>query len=196
MGKVIKRCTKRRPGLGILLLALICLPLAAQNNRGYSVDPAQLRPFIRGVEVAVNSAIGASFPGPFGTVQKAKGAYLPGYGTTFTFLINIPRAMINTPMGVFPSENAISPEQKRQRIDALKDMLVRILLSPTNRTARLQKEESIAIVGFFEEFDPVKPEESLNKTLVISVLKGDLDELSGKQDRFNELKQRVKIVEY
>ena len=187
---------KRRWLIGIPFLVLLCLPLGAQDSKDGNIDGVKLRPFIRTLEVAINSAIGATFPGPFGTIQKPKGAYLPGFGYTFTFLINIRRGMINTPFGAYPNEAEISLKEKNQRIESLKDMLVRILLSPSNRTAGLQKEESIAIVGFFEESDPVKPEADLNKTLILSVLKGDLDELADKKDRFNELKQRVKIVEY
>lgn len=189
------RCMKRRWLIGIPFMALLCLPLGAQDSRNGNIDGAKLRPFIRTLEGAITGAIGANFPGPFATVAP-KGAYLPGYGYAFTFLINIRRGMIHSPFGAYPNESEISPKEKTQRIANLKDMLVRILLSPSNRSAKLQKEESIAIIGFFEESDPVKPEADLNTTLILSVLKGDLDELADKQDRYNELKQRVKIVEY
>jgi hypothetical protein len=39
-------------------------------------------------------------------------------------------------------------------------------------------------------------EPSENKTIVLSVLKRDLDEFGNRSDRLKEFKQRMKIVEY
>ena len=60
----------------------------------------------------------------------------------------------------------------------------------------LRSSDHISIVAFFEEINPLKPEENMNKTLILSVLKSDLEKLGSLQDRFEEFKQRVKIVEY
>jgi hypothetical protein len=112
------------------------------------------------------------------------------------FLINIRRGMINTPFGAYANEADITPEQRKQRIEGLKDKLVYLLVAQGSRLTALQRNESIAICALFEESNPVNPDENLNKTLILSILKSDLDELASKQERFNELRQRVKIVEY
>ena len=180
----------------IIILVLLCAPAAAQGTKGVNVDYGQERPLIKSFEMAISEAIATTFPGPFGLVQKPKGVHLPGYGYAFMFGINIRRGLINTPFGAYASEADITPEQKKQRIEGLKDKLVRLLFLHGSRLTSLQRNESIAICALFEETNPVNPDENLNKTLILSVLKGDLDELASKQERFNELRQKVKIVEY
>jgi hypothetical protein len=180
----------------IMNLGFLCAPAAAQGTKGLNVDYGQERPLIKSFELAISEAIATTFPGPFGQVQKPKGVHLPGYGYTFMFTINIRRGMINTPFGAYANDADITPEQKKQRIEGLKDKLVRLLVAQGSRLTALQRNESIAICALFEETNPVNPDENVNKTLILSILKSDLDELASKQERFNELRQRVKIVEY
>jgi hypothetical protein len=186
----------RTAWFAIMILGFLCVPVAAQGTKGLNVDYGQERPLIKNFELAIGEAIATTFPGPFGQVQKPKGVHLPGYGYTFMFLINIRRGMINTPFGAYANEADITPEQKKQRIEGLKDKLVYLLVAQGSRLTALQRNESIAICALFEESNPVNPDENLNKTLILSILKSDLDELASKQERFNELRQRVKIVEY
>jgi len=186
----------RKLGVVVLILGFWCLPTVAQTTTKGKVDYAQVRPFIQGYEAAINDVISSTFTNPFGLVQQPKGVYLPGYGYTFSFLVNIRRGMIQTPFGAYAPDSDIGPEQIKQRIDGLKDKLVRVLLSSQSITAKLEGDESISIIAFIKESDPLSPETDVNKTLIMSILKSDLQELSSKPDRINEFKQRVKIVEY
>jgi hypothetical protein len=160
------------------------------------IDYGRERPLVAGFEKEIGRAISEVFPGTFGQVQPPKGVHLPGYGYTFMFVINIRRGMINTPFGAYANEAEISPEQKKQKIEALTDKLVHLLVAHGSRLASLQKNETVSISALFEETNAVKPDENMNKALVLSISKGDLDELASKQESFNELRQRVKIVEY
>jgi hypothetical protein len=72
--------------------------------------------------------------------------------------------------------------------------LIGVMLSKGRGLAQVQKNESITIFAFFEEINP--DEGNVNQTLILSVLKSDLDELAARPERFNEFKQRIKIVEY
>ena len=179
-----------------MILGFLCATAAAQGTKGLKVDYGQERPVVRNFELAISQAIATSFTGPFGLVQAPKGVHLPGYGYTFMFTINIRRGMINTPFGSYANEADITPEQKAQRIESLKDKLVRLLFEHGSRLTSLQRNETIAICALFEETNAVKPDENTNKSIILSILKSDLDELASKQERFNELRQRVKIVEY
>lgn len=187
---------KLRVLLGLLALSLVCLPLEAQNARDGKPDAPKATHEIERFEDAINGAIQKSFSGPFGLVHQPKGGYVTGYGYVFNFVVNIKLGMTNTPFGLMRSGPDVTPEEKKQRIESLKDGLVRVLFDSGNGLANLQKSDSIAIMAFFEELDPLLPEGKENRTLILSVSKADLSELSNKADGYNQFKQRVKIVEY
>ena len=77
----------------------------------------------------------------------------------------------------------------------MKKKLVRLLFDSGDSLRQMRKEDTVTIIAFFEDRNfPDEPNE--NKTIVISVLKRDLDELAHKEDRLRDFEQRVKIVEY
>jgi len=140
----------------------------------------------------VNASLNSS---TFALVQKPRGAYLQGYGVAFQFVINIYRAILNTPFGQMRKGNEVSPELKKRFIGDLKEKLIQTLMEQGASLSGLRDEDTVSIVAFIEDRNiPDEPNE--NKIIVISVLKKDLDDLAGKADRINEFKQRVKIVEY
>ncbi len=190
---------KRRLFSSILLVGFLSAPLAGQVGRGPQdsdrVDFPSARQEIQGFESAINNVINAAFTSPFALNQKVKGAYLPGYGFSFNFLVNIHRALVNTPFGQIKSGAQITPEQKKRRIEELKKKLVRTLFDSGESLRQLPRGEAVTIVAFFEDRNfPDEPNE--NKTIVLTVLKRDLDELGHREDRLREFEQRVKIVEY
>jgi len=189
---VTMRDIKRRVWVGVLVFGCLLAPLAAQSPRAGAVDYAQIRPSIQKIEKGINDAITTIF-GREGVIGRPKGVYLQGYGYSFSFLVNLRWGMINTPMGSFANNTEISPEQKKQRIEVLKDQLIRILFSQTTGMPQPERDKSVTITAFFEE---TNLDGNVSKTMIMSVLKNDIDELGNKQERFNDFKQRVKIVEY
>jgi len=169
---------------------------ATQDAGDARVDYASTQESILKFEDILNETISRSFSSSaFAVVQKAKGAYLNGYGISYSFLINIHRAMTNTPFGQVRSRKTVSLEEKMQRIEQLKGNLIQLLQNGGTYFPQLRKDERIAIVAFVEDRNfPGEP--NANKTIVISVLKRDLDEVGNKLDRAKEFKQRIKIVEY
>jgi hypothetical protein len=181
---------------------LMCVQARAQVAAGSQatgearLDPAQIRLEIRNFETVLNSAITAAFSSsPFALVQKVKGVYLPGYGMSFTFLINIHRAMVNTPFGEVRRGETVTPDQKKRRIDELLDRLTLGLQENGGKFRQLRKEESVTIVAFFEDRN-FPDEANQNKTVLISATERDLEEFAGQANRFQEFKQRVKTIEY
>ncbi len=179
---------------GVLVLGLLCLPLAAQNAGSPRVDYTRVTREIHGFEAALNETITTTIANPFGLVQKPKGVYLQGYGYTFQFLVNTGRGLIHSPFGTFPDPDSINAEQKKQRMDALKEKLKTLLVNQGGTLTQLQKGESITIVAYFEEIN--MDQGTVNKTVIMSIGKSDLDGLATKQVGFSELKLKVKIVEY
>ncbi len=185
----------------ILLLWITGFPMLAhalgrQENTDVRVDYSPIRDDIQKFETVVNDVLTTTFSSsPFALVQKTKGAYLQGYGASFTFLINIHRAVVNTPFGQIRTRPAATPELKIQRIEELKEKLIQVLQNNSEIFQHLRKEENVSIVAFFEDRNfPGEP--NANKTIVLSILKKDLDELGHRNDRSKEFKQRMKIVEY
>jgi hypothetical protein len=192
---------KRRSQLCTLPLLLAfwvsASSLAAQSPpSAHDIDYASARREIERFGIIIGNVINTSFnSSPFALVQKPKGAYLQGYGMTFQFVINIHRAVLDTPFGPMRQGNDVTPELKRRRIDELKEKLIQTMRENGASLRQLRREDAVSIVAFFEDRNiPDEPNE--NKIIVISVLKKDLDDLAGKEDRINEFRQRIKIIEY
>ncbi len=186
----------------IMSAALTCAQVRAQAVTGsqgageVKLDPAQIRLEIRNFETVLNNAVTATFSSsPFALVQKVKGVYLPGYGMSFTFLINIHRAMVSTPFGEVKRGEAVTPEQKKRRIEELLNKLAVGLQENGGSFRQLRKDESVTIVAFIEDRN-FPDEANQNKTVLLSATERDLEEFAGQTNRFQEFKQRVKTVEY
>lgn len=196
--------TKSKPFRSSLIWGIALLfglfgagPLRAQTTGAEGrVNYPATRKEISEFEAATNQLLGAAFgASTFAVVQRAKGAYLPGYGVTFSFLVNIHRAVLTTPFGTMVRRDADTPEQKKRRIEDFKNKLVALLQEGASLFTQLRKDESIAIVAFFED-ENIPDEENQNKTIVLSILKKDADEVAGHEDRTREFRQRMRILEY
>ncbi len=188
----------KRSTAGLLFILMFGIPLAAPAGQEDAAKPdyGSMRRHILQFEAAINDVINSSFStSPFAVVQKAKGAYLQGYGLSFAFLVNIHRAVRNTPFGAIQVGTAITQELKKQRIDELKEKLIRLLQDSGETLRMLRKEDYVTIIAYVEDRNfPDEPSE--NKTIVLSALKKDLDEFGRRSDRLKEFKQRMRIIEY
>jgi len=187
----------------VLAAALGLVPEHARGQAGrgpqegeVKIDYNSARREIAGLETAINSLIGSMFSGPFALVGKTKGVYLQGYGVMFDFLVNIHRAVLNTPFGEYRDrDKEITPEQKKRRLEELKEKLVRLLVERGDALRMLRKEDSVTIVAFVEDRN-FPGDESQNKTIVLRAFKKDLDELARRDNGSKELTRRMEIVEY
>jgi hypothetical protein len=177
----------------MVVFGLPGLPSAAQGPRAGNVDYAQLRTSVQTFEQGLNFTVNGTF-GTLSMIGKPKGAFVPGTGYVFSFLVNMRWGeTVNSPMGSFSRGPAPSPATRKKRIDDMKEGVLRLLIGQGAAMPMLEKDKSIIVIAYIEEH---APEGDMNKTIVMSVLKSDLDELGTRQERQNELKQRVKIVEY
>ncbi len=183
--------------LMVLGFSLRVHPLGrSQDAADARVDYAAMREGILKLEDSINAVISRAFSAnSFAVVQDAKGAYIQGYGVSFTFLINIHRAIIHTPFGQVRARNAIPSEEKLRRIEELKEKLIQVLQGSGESFPQLRKDERIAFIAFIEDRN-IPGEANANKTIIMSTLKKDLDELGNRSDLLKEFKQRIKIVEY
>jgi hypothetical protein len=197
---VIRMLQKR--AVALLLLVTFGSSFAAlvsygkQENAAVRVDYLTTQQEILRFEAVINDVINSTFSSnAFAVVQRAKGVYLQGYGVSFAFLVNIHRAVIHTPFGQVRSRPNLAPELKKQRLEELKDKLIRMLQDNSEIFQQLQKEDCVTIIAYIEDRN-IPDEPNVNKTIILTALKKDLDELGHKSDRLKEFKQRIKIVEY
>jgi len=182
--------------LWIPAFSIAALPFGSKQDVGDAkVDYKMAQKDIFKLELIINEVINSTFSSnQFAVIQPAKGYYLPGYGVSLSFSINIHLAVIYTPFGEV-RKTTETLELKMQRIEDLKEKLIRVLQKNGDSIRQLRKEDNITIVAFIEDRNfPDEP--NANRTIVMTVSKKDLDELGHKDDSFKEFKQRVKIVEY
>src|SRR3974377_1024281 len=94
----------------LLLMASACSALASDIDKQ---SLTKMRDQIGVFESVLNQNLSPTFPGPFGYLDKARGAYLPGYGLVFTFEVNLnPRPQLG-PFGGPP------PQSDAQRVETI-----------------------------------------------------------------------------
>jgi hypothetical protein len=183
--------------LALAIFSPAAFPAGKKQDFADKVDFPSLNQEIQRFEGVLNNVINSAFSEL--AFQKAKGVYFQEYGTSFSFLVNIHVAAnvaaVNTPFGQFKSREALVLEAKRRRIEELKDKLIAALQNYGVILHQLKKEQYVSVVAHIEDRNfPDEP--SANKTIVISVLKKDLDEFSNRKDLYSQFKQRIKIIEY
>jgi hypothetical protein len=195
------KMTLRHGAAALLLLGIFVLSSGVQASAGRQenaearVDYASMQQDILKFEAAVDEAVNSTFSASsFAVVQRAKGAYLQGYGISCAFLVNLHRAVIRTPFGDVRRGDS-TPDLKKRRIEELKEKLIGVLQDGGETFRQLRKDDCVTIVAYVEDRNfPDEP--SANKTILLSALKRDLDELGHRNDRLREFKQRMKTVEY
>jgi hypothetical protein len=198
---VIKTASKRTAAV-LLLFAIggflhaMQIAEASQARGSGNYDYASAQQDTLRFEAVVNSVIGDIFSASsFAVVQKTKGAYLAGYGISSAFLVNIHRGVVNTPFGQIKPRSAATAELKKQRIEELKEKLILVLHQSGEFFEQLGKEDHITITAFIEDRN-IPDEPNANKTIILTVLKKDMDQFGQRVERLQEFKKRVKIVEY
>jgi len=167
----------------------------APSASEYRPDFPTMRREIQNFEAVTNTTILSAFNGESTVLTgRARGGYVPGYGLTFIFTVNIYRGALTTPFGTVQTQD-LTPEQKLRRIEDVKEKLSRALLENGQGLKQVRMEDWITIEGFFDDHTfPGEP--NLSRTVILSVLKKDLDEAFRAEDRWKEFKQKVKTVEY
>jgi hypothetical protein len=197
----IKKYLKRTVA-ALLPLCILSVSLAAPASGkkeicfDKKVNYAAVQQDIREFEAVLHDVIHGFSKGWLGVTNEANGAYIEGVGFSFTFLIDIQRAITTTPFGVIKRFSATA-EQKKQRIEDLKDKLLVMLQDNRKNLKQLRKEEYVTIIALIDDQnmdDKNILAPSARITIVLRVAKKDLDELGSKN--IKELRQRIKIVEY
>lgn len=179
---------------------VMCLLLVASAGSGLATtvdkqDLGKLRDQIGVLESVINQDLAQTFPGPFGYLDRARGAYLPGYGLVFTFEVNLnPLPPSTGPFGPGPkpqtdAERAAAINKHRE--SALE--LSQRVLADFSHTLEIRPEESVAIIV---QGSAVGPRGIDKSTLVIRVQKRDIDQFRANAIDRAAFLNRIAVVEY
>jgi len=177
--------------LFLLLVASACSALAAPVDKQ---DLSKLREQIGVLESVINQGLTQSFPGPFGYLDRARGAYLPGYGLVFTFEVNLNPLPQANPFGP-----AAKPQTDTDRLAAIKKHrqsaleLSQRVLADFSHTLEINPDEWVAFIVHGSAVGPQGIEKS---TLVIRAQKRDIDQFRANAIDRAAFLNRIAVVEY
>jgi hypothetical protein len=186
MKQISKTCV-----LLLLLAAGACSALAATIDKQ---DLARMREQIGVMESVLNQNLSQAFPGPFGYLDKARGAYLPGYGLVFTFEVNLnPLPPSMGPFGGPPQQTDAQRVAaiKKNRESALE--LSRRVLVDFSHTLPIADGEAVAIVV---QGSAVGPDGMRKSTIVLRAQKHDIDQFRANAIDRSAFLNRIAVVEY
>ncbi len=147
---ILARAFFHRPPGALVFLAL----LVAAALPGFGA-PASQAPQLKKIkdeiglfESVLNQAIAQTFSGPFGVMDRARGAYLPGYGVVLDFELNLSQTTTLGPFATLPTPQQLKQQratQLRRRQQAL-DLAERVLAQFGPAMSNLAPKDSVAIV--------------------------------------------------
>ncbi len=189
----------------LLTVASACSALASPIGSSAAATPAasvekqslsKIREQIQVLESVLNENLNQAFPAPFAYLDKARGAYLPGYGVIFAFEVNLnPQPPNLGPFGPFkpaPDARQRAEEAKKRKQTAL-EMSERVLADFGHTLAEIPAEESVAVVIHGAGVGEQGIEKS---TTVVRAQKRDIDEFRANTIDRAAFLRRVQVLEY
>jgi hypothetical protein len=161
---MINRHWRAISGLIGILVFSSSLGVNAQQNK---TNLGELKKQIELFETILNQSLTQAFGGPFDTLDKAQGAYLPGYGVVFAFEVSLSPLQNLGPFSAAPtskSEQAQGENEIRRR-DKAKAVAAQVLANFAQTLNLLATNESVAIIIHTVAAHPNKIERS---TIVVS----------------------------
>jgi hypothetical protein len=181
---------------GILACAVLCGASLASMAAALSqaVDLQLMKNDVQIFEGILDQALEQVFSNPFALIERTKGVYLQGFGTSFTFLINIKAATMETPFGTITRPEAADPKIRSQKIEELRQKVIFVLGKYGGSIGQLQDTEAVAVVAHIVDQNFSK--KSQNKTIIIKVLRKDLVAQAAHPISPVDFMKKVQIVEY
>ncbi len=180
-------------GAAVLALLIGGLGRGQAREPSYGALKAQIKVF----EAVINQTMAEVFAPPFGLLENAKGAYLPGFGVVFALEVNLEPARLANPFEVRPltqEEVARTKKEKLQRIEMIKRSIPRLLTEHASSLREVTSNESLAVVVHL--FHHQAEGETLPTQLVVQVRKRDLEQYGGKAISYEGFLEKVVILEF
>jgi len=146
-------------------------------------------------EGILSTVLQQNFPDPFAVLEKPKGAYLEGFGTVFSFEIDI--ATVKRPNLFLQSRSTPEEEKKvfNERFPKLKDLMEQTLAEHGDSMTSIGPEDRIAIVAqLFNSGFLSRPMEL--KTLVVRTVKKNILDYKAGRLSYVDLKKKMEVTQY
>ncbi len=178
--------------LSLLLALFLGRPLEAQSS---PMNYTQMKDEMKIFEAVINQSMAQTFAPPFGLLEKTKGAYLPDFGLVFSLEVNLYPTRMPSPFDTRPlskTEIENARKTKRERIEAIKKSLPRLLADHATALRDAGADETVAVVTHLFE---VQEDGTLPGQLVIEVKKSDLNQYKDRTLSYEQLLAKMKILE-
>jgi hypothetical protein len=187
----------RRYGVFFCVLIGILIPWGSlgANAQQERPDLGELRKQIELFESVLNQSLKQAFGGPFDTLDRTQGAYLPGYGVVFSFEVNL-TPLLN--MGPFnssptPKREAAQRAEELRRREKAKAIAQEVLTNFGQTLSLLSPNESVAVIIQTAAAHPDKVERS---TIVVSAEKKSIDERQANTIDRAQFARKLTTTEY
>lgn len=179
----------------LLLGVLICSGSWAPNSAQGKPNLELVKKGIGLFESVLNQSLAQAFGGPFETLDRARGAYLPGYGVVFSFEISLTPLQNLGPFSPPPTPKSVQArrEEEVRRREKAKSVVVEVLGNYGQAVSELAPEESVGIVIHTVAAHSDKIDRS---TMVISADKKLLDARLNHSIDQAHFVQKLSITEY
>jgi len=187
-----KYCFLAVCGLLGMLLSLGWTGAKAQKTKP---DLEELKKQIELFETVLNQSLTQAFGGPFDTLEKGRGAYLPGYGVVFTFEVSLSKWQNLGPFSApsTPKSEELQREEENRRRDKAKVVAQQVLTNFGQILRQLSPDESIAVIIQTVAAHPSKVERS---TIVFSAEKSLIDQRQNNSIDPTEFVRKLTTTEY
>ncbi len=178
-----------------LMGMLLSLGWAGAHAQKTKPDLEELKKQIELFETVLNQSLTQAFGGPFDTLERVRGAYLPGYGAVFTFEVSLSPWQNMGPFSPPPtakSEELHREEENRRRAKA-KEVTEQVLANFGQILRQLAPGESVAVIIQTVAAHPGKVERS---TIVFSVEKSLIDQRQNNSVDQAEFVRKIVTTEY
>jgi hypothetical protein len=148
------------------------------------------------MDSVLNQSISQAFATPFGVLDDARGAYLPGYGVVIDFELNLSPASAS--MGPFSSPP--TPQQERARLEEetrrggqAKELAEKVLADFGHTLSDLPPRESVAIVIHTVA---VREQGLQRSVIIVQAAKESIDQYRANAIDRAAFLRKLEIVEY
>ena len=185
-----------RPALALFVFSALALaPPAADNGR--KPDLQQLKRECELFETIVLTALGQAVPNPLFIAEKPRGAYLDGYGITFSFTLNMNRSLVLFPK---PSTQKTQPvptddTSLARNMAAVRKCLTEILGQYGATLKQLPGDSKISIIAHVLKRS-VDPNLQTNRIMILTITRADVEQYQREKISFEDFKKRVSYLEY
>ena len=179
-------------GLCTFLALGAASPVRAQKGKP---DLKKVRDEIGIVQSVLDQSLAQAFGEPFGYLEKAKGAYLPGFGVVFSFEINLTPSSDLGPFNGRPTVAGLKAQREdaARRLEKAKAVAETTLADFGHTITDLDSRDSVAIVIYTVAVQP----SGLDKgTIVIQCDKQLLDAFRANSIDRTAFLRKLSVVEY